>query len=265
MATASQPLSLEDEYSMQRSWRTDKDKLTFISCQSNSSSSGIDNPSQQSQAEETKSMIGDVNLFILTNEEDSGDVSLVGEVELMIGDKSNTRRGLGRAALLVFIAFVLKHEEEILDEYFSAPREVTALHRFDYYRVKIGETNAKSIGLFESLGFKKTEGFPDFFGEFELRLSHLKAEDVDRMMEERGIEGYVEVPYDMGDAEKVRPVLATQEDPERISGTEMLPVQSAPSNTGESLPAEAEKREIQDAENRTDGTTTTLSSVISPK
>ena len=185
---------------MQRSWRTDKDKLTFISCHCNPPSNEAEDLHQQTQEEEINSMIGDVNLFVLTNEEESGDVSLVGELEIMIGLKSNTRRGLGRAALLVFMAYVSRHEEEILAEYFSVPREVAETGRFDYYRVKIGETNMRSICLFESLGFKKTEDFPSFFGEFELRHGHLKIEYMDKMLEEREIEGYAEIPYESEDS-----------------------------------------------------------------
>jgi len=221
---------------MQRSWRNDKDKLTFISCQSTASGNLIGDPLQQTQDEEITSMIGDVNLFVLTNEEESGNVSLVGEFELMIGDKSNTRRGLGRAAILVFMAFVVKHEEEILEEYFSAPREMTMVHRFDYYRVKIGETNTKSIGLFESLGFEKTESFPNFFGEYELRHSHLTAEEVDRMMGERGIEGYAEVAYGMGDSE-VRAANEPWREQEEDDNLENMPLQQVREvRNGDSLP-----------------------------
>lgn len=147
-------------------------------------------------------MLGDVNLFIVSNEEDNGDVLLVGEIELMIALKENQRHGLGRAALLVFLNYVLRHQSEILEEYFSSPREQAQVSQFAYLRIKAKETNVRSIALFESLGFKKTEQSPNFFDEFELRNNRLRPQQIEEWMEERGIYGYREVSYTATDQVK---------------------------------------------------------------
>ncbi|XP_030089299.1 alpha/beta-tubulin-N-acetyltransferase 9 isoform X3 [Serinus canaria] len=88
--TASEPLSLEQEYEMQRSWRDDADKCTFIV---------LDSERWPGQAEEN-SMVGDVNLF-LTNAEDP----TVGEIEIMIAEPSCRGRGFGKEAALLMMAY----------------------------------------------------------------------------------------------------------------------------------------------------------------
>ncbi|KIV78156.1 hypothetical protein PV11_09902 [Exophiala sideris] len=194
--TASEPLSVEEEYAMQRSWRTDPDKLTFIICRP-APDHRLGSSAIRDRALDIQSMIGDVNLFLSTAEdEDEASSQVVGELELMIAERGEHRKGYGRGALLAFLAYIVKHESDMLQE-FQAGQDSGAGSQFDHFAVKIGQTNHGSIALFESLGFSKTSVEPSYFGEYELRVSR---DVVAALVTSIGsstvsLDGYVEVEY----------------------------------------------------------------------
>ncbi|KAK5112960.1 hypothetical protein LTR62_003782 [Meristemomyces frigidus] len=200
-ATASEPLTLEEEYSMQISWREDNDKLTFIIClplASRPSTSQNPQPTPSLQAgidDGPERMIGDINLFLFPFEADGeddrdetaselprNDAGVIGEIELMIGRRDLQRKGFGRAALLTFLDHILENWGAIYTEYrpdpghdrtvaktFSAERGKGVM-QLAYLRAKIQESNVGSIALFESVGFVRTSARANYFGEVELRL-----------------------------------------------------------------------------------------------
>ena len=180
-ATASEPLSMAEEYDMQRSWRTDNDKLTFIVCHSRES----ENESQTVQGgqdDRSERMIGDINLFLFEPEDDDDEDhnsnvqhALVGEIELMIARKDLHRQGYGRAVLLSFTAYILDTWEHIAAEYSNGAGDQTP-RPLQYLRVKINQSNARSIALFQSIGFVQTAAGANYFGEVELRWQPSRSE-----------------------------------------------------------------------------------------
>lgn len=170
-ATASEPLTLEEEYAMQNSWRTDADKLTFIVCTPPQS---IPRCLTAEKEDAPGYMIGDVNLF-LTHDDEEDDKSdhqaLIGEIEIMIANKQQQGRGLGKEILSVFMWYILQSKDAIMDEYHTHNTNGKKSSYLRWFRVKINKDNTRSLRLFESVGFTKASETPNYFGELELRCT----------------------------------------------------------------------------------------------
>ncbi|KAJ5273456.1 hypothetical protein N7478_008581 [Penicillium angulare] len=191
---------------MQRSWRQDADKLTFISCRPVSQSRiNATDIHLVPEDEAAQNMVGDINLFLRVDDGDEGDAppQLIGEIELMIAEKANQGHGFGKASLLVFLRYVVEQEARILDEFvgsLEAGEKEKLVQgqelKFHCLSVKIGKDNSRSLALFESLGFVKVSVEPNFFGEFELRRADLGVQGVSDSLAAAGVERYVELAYE---------------------------------------------------------------------
>ncbi|KAG5951186.1 hypothetical protein E4U53_003597 [Claviceps sorghi] len=172
-ATASEPLTLQEEYENQRSWRASHDKLTFIVCEAPAGSAeSVLVRAGVADAEER--MRGDVNLFLY--EDELGDPveatgGLRGEVDVMIAEKGHWRKGLGRAAVEGLLMYVRRNLDGILREY-GGPRA-----RMVGLMAKIKEGNRGSRALFEGLGFRQSGGV-NYFGEVVMVIAWRDVEEL---------------------------------------------------------------------------------------
>lgn len=178
------------------------------------------------------SMLGDVNLFLRLDADDEGggnghlpaaaagsSVRVVGEIELMIAEKVKQGKGYGRAGLVCFLKYIADHEVEIMKGFVSSlssaagvaaandngRRDETKLGKvvvgegkLAYLSAKIGAGNARSLGLFLSLGFTKVSDEPNVFGEVELRREGLGRDEGEQLLRRCGVEEYMEVGYERG-------------------------------------------------------------------
>lgn len=207
---------------MQRSWRNDADKLTFIVC--------LPQPHHQQQhqhhhhhqldveSDTPARMLGDINLFLRVEEDEDAEEEdlkaekaqdrldpgprIAGEVELMIAEKENQGRGFGRATLLSFLRYVAAHESEIAHEFIGSEDpsvrgflERGGRPRLSRLSVKIGCENRRSLALFEGALFQKVSEKPSYFGEFELRRERVVVAEVEAELRQAGVLGYIELKY----------------------------------------------------------------------
>ncbi|KAI0716188.1 acyl-CoA N-acyltransferase [Cerioporus squamosus] len=154
--TASEPLTLEEEYEMQRKWQQDEDKLTFILL-SGDSLPPLDGDVVAPELLAGQRMIGDVNLFMKGVPADDEDFEV--EAEIMIAEPAYRRRGVACTALQLMLSYAT-------DPSSPSPLPVPK----ERLVARIGEKNEASIRLFEKLGFTVTKRVA-VFEEVELRFT----------------------------------------------------------------------------------------------
>jgi len=140
-ATGSDLLTIEEEYENQESWRTDETKLTFLI---------------RDRTIAGNPLCGDINCFFSDFEKDqfvdcehdsSQPQGLVGEINIMIAEKSSRRKGIAEEALEMFTDFMKSNVTNL--------RALVA---------KIQMKNHASINLFQKMGyveFKRVDCFEE--------------------------------------------------------------------------------------------------------
>ncbi|XP_070161553.1 uncharacterized protein [Polyergus mexicanus] len=121
--TGSEPLTLQEEFEMQKRWLEDEDKCTFII---------LDKCVFLSTGSEIDAMIGDTNLFFNDSQE-----SNIAEIEIMIADEAHRGRKRGWESVIL----MLHYGFETLN--------------INQFRAKIKSNNVMSINMFEKLGFQE--------------------------------------------------------------------------------------------------------------
>ncbi|KAM8837041.1 alpha/beta-tubulin-N-acetyltransferase 9 isoform 2-T2 [Spinachia spinachia] len=122
--TASEPLTLQQEYDMQRSWREDDDKCTFIILDKQRWADIM--------VEEEQCMVGDVNIFLT----DPTDPTLA-ELEIMIAEPSDRGKGIGKEVTRMMMSYGVAR---------------LGVRKFE---AKIGLNNQVSIAMFKKLHFQE--------------------------------------------------------------------------------------------------------------
>jgi RimJ/RimL family protein N-acetyltransferase len=177
-ATGSEPLTLDEEYDMQKSWRDDPKKCTFIVLArdrvSEQALANLEQNASHSQdgtfvSNTLSAMAGDVNLFLSEIEEEDQDSNAgkhesekefkQAELDIMVAEISCQRKGIGREACCMMMMYAAKS---------------LAVQRFF---CKINEDNQASFSLFRALGFEQC-AYAACFQQLELELKKDSSEEM---------------------------------------------------------------------------------------
>ncbi|KAJ7706885.1 acyl-CoA N-acyltransferase [Mycena rosella] len=181
--TASEPLTLEEEFEMQRKWQQDEDKLTFIVCaREDSDGLGSGPIAPNDPRVSSLRMIGDVNIFLhglppnrRTDNGGEDEDEFYAEVEIMIAEREYRRKGFALEALQLMLGyttassnrnFICQDQSAVQNSLQGSPLPVPPTSLL----ARITESNVPSIRLFEKLGFRVTKRV-EVFGEVEMRWS----------------------------------------------------------------------------------------------
>lgn len=131
--TATEPVSLEDEYRLQREWAGATGRFIKII-----------------RARETGRLVGDINVFFSRADDSNGDAA---EINIMIADLGDRNKGYASEALMLAMAY--------------------AVQKFNvgHFFVKVLAKNSQALAFFRKHGFKDGEAGVDAFGEVRLALA----------------------------------------------------------------------------------------------
>ncbi|KAK1739524.1 N-acetyltransferase, GNAT family [Skeletonema marinoi] len=207
--TGSEPLTMEEEIQMQKEWRDDEKKCTFIILARDLLSPGelVGNgekiavppiPTEHIEKDRKEgsypnlieqtlhAMIGDINLFLSEEDDYNSDDEENFQQQQMLQTKAPAPAELTQAELDIMIAVeshrhkALGTELALMMMYYGA----TALKLRRFY-VKIKDTNHASIKLFkEKLGFVEC-AYAECFGEYEFELKSETSEEMVELIEQK--------------------------------------------------------------------------------
>ncbi len=207
--TGSEPLTMEEEIRMQKEWRDDENKCTFIILardllshdEVDGNGERIEIPPIPSEHIEEDSneeyypklieqtlhgMIGDINLFLSEEDDYNSDDEANFHQQHLLLSKPQTPAELTQAELDIMIAAESHRHKNLGTElalmmmYYGA----SALKLRRFY-VKIKDTNHSSIKLFkEKLGFVEC-AYAECFGEYEFEMKCESSEEMAELIDQK--------------------------------------------------------------------------------